>query len=80
MPTELHCTRKPKLTRVEPFNIVCLGLHLARMELRLAAASFFRAFPNAKVSTLENMSDTDMEQVIYFLMSPKGKRCLIQSS
>ncbi|KAF2183128.1 cytochrome protein [Zopfia rhizophila CBS 207.26] len=58
----------------------CLGLHLANMELRNAVARFFRAFPNAKVSNLEGMSDADMEKVIFFLMVPKGKRCLIQAS
>ena len=49
------------------------------MELRLAAALFFRTFPEAKVSRLEGMSDKDMEEMIYFLMSPKGRRCLIES-
>ncbi|GAB1315575.1 hypothetical protein MFIFM68171_05785 [Madurella fahalii] len=58
---------------------ICIGLHLARMELRLAAAQFFRAFPDAKISGLEGMSDEDMEQKIYFLSMPKGRRCLIES-
>ncbi|KKK17042.1 hypothetical protein AOCH_004422 [Aspergillus ochraceoroseus] len=56
----------------------CIGLHLARMELRLATAYFFHAFPTARVSTRENMSDSDMDQTLYFLMSPKGKRCLLE--
>jgi cytochrome P450 len=56
----------------------CVGIHLARMELRLATASFFRAFPTATVSTKENMSDADMEQTLHFLLSPKGKRCLVE--
>lgn len=60
--------------------LVCLGLHLARLELRLASARFFRAFPNAKVSALEGMCDGDMEQITYFLAPPKGKRCLIECS
>lgn len=59
---------------------ICLGLHLAQMELRVATAGFFRAYPNAKVSTLEDFSDEDMEQVVYFLMYPKNNRCLIQAS
>ena len=58
---------------------VCLGLHLARMELRLATALFFRAFPTATVSTSEGMSDKDMEPNLHFLISPKGKRCLIEA-
>ncbi|KAB8067048.1 cytochrome P450 [Aspergillus leporis] len=57
---------------------ICLGLHLALREIRLGAAHFFRSFPDAKVSTLENMSDSDMEQVCYFIMSPYGKRCLVE--
>ncbi len=57
---------------------VCIGLHLARIELRLATALFFRSFPDAKVSTLEGMSDKDMTQVAYFLLAPKGKRCLVE--
>lgn len=60
--------------------IVCIGLHLARMELRLATALFFRTFPRARVSTAEGMSDDDMKMLIYFLVIPKGKRCLIDPS
>ncbi|CAO2649664.1 Nn.00g070490.m01.CDS01 [Neocucurbitaria sp. VM-36] len=56
---------------------VCLGLHLAHMELRHAAARFFRTYPQARVSTAEGFCDDDMEEVIYFLMSPRNKRCLI---
>ncbi|KAI9925425.1 hypothetical protein ASPWEDRAFT_173096 [Aspergillus wentii DTO 134E9] len=56
---------------------ICIGMHLAQIELRLATASFFRAFPHARVSAREQMSQSDMEQTIYFLMSPRGKRCLL---
>ncbi|KAL4784203.1 cytochrome P450 [Aspergillus varians] len=56
----------------------CVGLHLARMELRLATALFFRTFPAAKVSTREGMCDDDMEMMLHFLLSPKGKRCLVE--
>ncbi|KAK7740019.1 hypothetical protein SLS62_011162 [Diatrype stigma] len=58
----------------------CIGIHLAYMEMRLAAARFFRAFPNATMSNLEGMSDEDMVQRLSFLMSPRGGRCLIQAS
>ena len=54
-------------------------MHLAKMELRLATALFFLKFPDARVSSLEGMSDGDMEEKIYFLLSPKGKRCLIEA-
>ncbi|KAH9895505.1 cytochrome P450 [Xylariomycetidae sp. FL2044] len=59
---------------------VCIGLYLAMMELRLATAHFFRQFPNARVSSREDMSDADMEQLIFFLMFPKGRRCLVETS
>ncbi|KAJ4300753.1 hypothetical protein N0V90_002841 [Kalmusia sp. IMI 367209] len=57
---------------------VCLGMHLAYMELRLATAKFFRKYPNARVSAAEGFEDADMEQMVFFLMFPKKKRCLIQ--
>ncbi|KAI1340199.1 cytochrome P450 [Xylariaceae sp. FL0016] len=59
---------------------ICLGLHLARIELRLAVARFFKAFPNAKVSTKEGMSGKDMDKKLYFLIAPAGGRCLIELS
>ncbi|KUI55449.1 hypothetical protein VP1G_02774 [Cytospora mali] len=59
---------------------ICIGLHLARLELRLGTARFFRLYPNAKISTLEGMSDEDMEQKLFFLSPPKNKRCLIELS
>ncbi|KJZ71230.1 hypothetical protein HIM_09373 [Hirsutella minnesotensis 3608] len=59
---------------------VCIGLHLAEIEIRLATARFFLTFPQATVSSLEGMSDKDMEPTIYFLQIPRGGRCLIQSS
>ncbi|PWY94044.1 cytochrome P450 [Aspergillus sclerotioniger CBS 115572] len=56
----------------------CIGMHLARIELRLATAHFFRQFPISEVSIKEGMSDEDMKEVLYFLLSPKGKRCLME--
>ncbi|KAI1135802.1 cytochrome P450 [Hypoxylon sp. FL0543] len=58
---------------------ICLGLHLAKMELRLATARFFTRFPNAKPSQLEGFTDDDMEPALYFLVSPKKQRCLIDA-
>ena len=60
--------------------LVCLGMHLAKMELRLATASFFLTFPNSEMSTMEGMQDSDMEKRIFFLLQPKGKRCLINAN
>ncbi|KAF6838503.1 cytochrome p450 [Colletotrichum musicola] len=52
---------------------VCLGIHLARMELRLATAVFFRKCRGAKLA--EGMSDDVMEMQNFFLISPAGHRC-----
>ncbi|KAJ6440463.1 S-(hydroxymethyl)glutathione dehydrogenase [Purpureocillium lavendulum] len=58
---------------------VCIGIHLAHLELRLATARFFLAFPDVTVAAVDGMSDEDMEQVIHFLLAPKGRRCLVHS-
>ncbi|KAG6000519.1 hypothetical protein E4U21_005363 [Claviceps maximensis] len=58
---------------------ICIGVHLAYIELRLAAARFLLEFPTARVSTREGMSDRDMEMTATFLMTPRGKRCLIEA-
>ncbi|KAJ6438138.1 cytochrome P450 [Purpureocillium lavendulum] len=59
---------------------VCIGQHLAKTELRLATARFFLTFPDAQMSSLEGMSDRDMEPKIHFLAAPSGGRCLIQAA
>ncbi|KAI0468215.1 cytochrome P450 [Xylaria cf. heliscus] len=59
---------------------ICIGMHLAYIELRMGIASFFRTFPNARVSTREGMSDNDMTQALYFISSPQSHRCLIEVS
>ncbi|KAJ5514962.1 hypothetical protein N7463_004514 [Penicillium fimorum] len=58
---------------------ICLGMHLARMELRLATALFFRALPNARPSTKEGMTANEMEMQSFFLMAPQVHRCIIES-
>lgn len=45
----------------------------------MATAHFFSAFPNATVSTLEGMNEKDMDPALYFLMQPRGHRCLIKA-
>ena len=56
---------------------ICIGLHLALREIRLATSYFFRALPRAEVFH-GNSTEEDMDQVIHFLMAPKRKRCLIR--
>ncbi|KAF2637187.1 cytochrome protein [Massarina eburnea CBS 473.64] len=58
---------------------ICIGMHLAYMEMRLATAKFFRRFPDSRTSTAEGFCDSDMDQVIFFLMFPKKKRCMIEA-
>jgi hypothetical protein len=48
------------------------------MEMRLGTTLFYRNFPNAKISSRENMTDDDMVPRHAFLMMPKGKRCLVE--
>ncbi|KAI0149566.1 cytochrome protein [Xylariaceae sp. FL1272] len=58
---------------------VCIGQHLARIELRLATARFFLAFPSTCMSSLEGMTDDDMKPVIQLFLTSKGKRCLLEA-
>lgn len=60
-------------------STVCIGLHLARIELRLATALFFRKFPHAHPSAKEGMTERDMDMKSFFLMAPQGHRCLVEA-
>lgn len=55
---------------------VCIGIHLAMMELQLASATFFKRFPGAKI--LSSFLDEEMEMENFFLIQPKEHRCLIR--
>lgn len=54
---------------------ICLGIHLARMELRLAAALFFRELKGAKLAPSMTEKVVDVEN--YFLIAPRGHKCEI---
>ncbi|KAF2829792.1 cytochrome P450 3A17 [Ophiobolus disseminans] len=54
---------------------VCIGLHLAWMELRLGAALFFQQCRGARLAKC--MQDEMMEMDNRFLISPKGHCCYI---
>ncbi|GME53408.1 Cytochrome p450 monooxygenase [Neofusicoccum parvum] len=55
---------------------ICLGLHLALMELRLATAVFFRELRGARLS--EKTTAESMDVLNYFLIRPRDDRCLIK--
>ncbi|KAF4464345.1 cytochrome P450 [Fusarium albosuccineum] len=51
----------------------CIGVHLARMELRLGTAALLKACPGLKLSS--EMKDSMMDMYNFFLAGPVGKRC-----
>ena len=53
----------------------CIGISLARMELRLATATFFRKCRGAKLT--KDMTDDMMEIRTAFFPYPEGKKCKI---
>ena len=59
-------------------NAACLRLNLGRMELRMATAKFFLAFPDATVAEKEGMTDRDMQAKMFFLVKPSGGQCLVE--
>lgn len=54
---------------------ICLGINLAWMELRLAAAEFFRECKGARVGPAT--TDESMRMQNYFLVAPAGHKCEI---
>lgn len=54
---------------------MCLGIHLAYLELRLGLALFFRECRGAKLSG--KMSEEDMVPDHFFVSSPRGRKCLV---
>lgn len=58
-----------------PLLPVCLGQHLARLEMLLAAIEFFRAFPKAHLP--EETTDESMAFQNYFLVQPQSHRCVV---
>ena len=53
---------------------VCLGVHLAHMELRCAATFFFKECKGARLGPTAN---EDMQPANYFVITPKGHKCEI---
>jgi cytochrome P450 len=53
----------------------CLGIHVARMELRYAVAIFFMELKGARLA--ETVTDESMAPLNFFLIAPKGHKCEI---
>lgn len=69
-------TGKPLMCPFGAGSRVCLGLHLAYMEMRHSVATFFRECRGARLAApLASRSGMEMEH--YFLIVPKGRRCEI---
>ncbi|KAM0717277.1 hypothetical protein Q7P37_007129 [Cladosporium fusiforme] len=54
---------------------ICLGIHIAYMELRLASAEFFRECKGARLG--RSVKEETMEMLDYFLVTPRGHQCEI---
>ncbi|KAF5672002.1 cytochrome P450 monooxygenase [Fusarium heterosporum] len=54
---------------------ICIGIHLAYMELRVTTAAFFRRFHGAQVHP--SLTENDMDLANYTLIAPKSHKCLI---
>ncbi|RMY93361.1 hypothetical protein D0862_09231 [Hortaea werneckii] len=66
-------TAKAVLSPFGAGSRTCLGIHLAYMELRLAAAGFFREISKGVVLSSSCTAEC-MEQENYFLIAPAGHR------
>ncbi|ETS72897.1 hypothetical protein PFICI_15289 [Pestalotiopsis fici W106-1] len=53
----------------------CLGIHLARMELRHGTALYFRTFKGSRLAPQTTPESMDM--VNHFLISPKAEQCWV---
>jgi cytochrome P450 len=54
---------------------ICIGIHLAWIEIRVGAALFFRNCRGARLS--DCMNDDMMEMDSRFLVAPKGGSCYV---
>lgn len=65
---------------VSPFGSgsrICIGIHVAYMEIRLAAAGFFKECRGAYLS--EETRPESMSFMNYFATFPKSGQCIVKS-
>lgn len=54
-------------------------MHFAQVEMRRALVDFYRTFPRGVEPAFEEgFSVDEMEQESFFLVRPKGRRCLLR--
>jgi cytochrome P450 len=66
-------------TAFHPFGVgarSCVGIHLARMEMRYAVAFFFRECRGARLGSKTTKESMEFEN--FFLIAPKGHACWIE--
>lgn len=56
-------------------SIVCIGMHLANLELAYGAAIFFKEFATARLANDTNESTMEFQN--YFLIAPKSHACMV---
>ncbi|KAI9710719.1 MAG: hypothetical protein M1820_002552 [Bogoriella megaspora] len=65
-------------TAYHPFGIgsrICLGIHMAQMQLRITTAQFFRECQDARLCP--SVTPASMELKDYFVIAPKSHKCEI---
>lgn len=68
-------TAKAAFTPFGAGSRVCIGRHLAEMELRYGIAMFFRKFQGARLSPATTPESMEMDNLV--LIEPRGKTCKV---
>jgi cytochrome P450 len=74
--SKVTAAQKSALSPFGAGSRICIGMHLAYMELRLGAALFFRECRGAKLGA--GMTDDMMAMENHFLIAPKAHKCIIK--